>query len=126
MPAARVGPGGGRVGPGGGQVGPVQVEYGWLPIVSSGRRSVGLPTALQPWLAFWPFPLPDDAAPLLSWHPRFPDRAPGLRMSASLIPFVDARNLLPIPTEGGGQQLITLGVEIGVTDVPVLGGWVPF
>jgi hypothetical protein len=80
---------------------------------------------LWPSLVFWPFPLPNEPAPVLSWHPLFPDRLDRLVLPVALIPFIDVRNLDPIPNEGG-QPVITIGVEIGITDFPVLGGWVPF
>ncbi len=83
--------------------------------------------ALQQSTAFWPEPLPNEAAPLLSWHPIYPSWNARAILPAALYPFVGPQNLDPLPNEGGvGQQIITLGVEIGVTDVPVLGGWVPF
>jgi hypothetical protein len=72
-------------------------------------------------------PIANEPAPLLSWHPMFPDRIDRRVMLVSLIPFHDVRNLDPIPNDAvGGSQIITIGLEIGITDYPVLGGWVPF
>jgi hypothetical protein len=72
-------------------------------------------------------PIANEPAPLLSWHPLFPDRIYRVVLPIGAIPFHDVRNLDPIPNDVvGGSQIITIGLEIGVTDYPVLGGWVPF
>lgn len=83
-----------------------------------------------PWLgssAFWPYPIANPEAPTLSWHPDYPGLIWVGRLPIAAYPFGGRQNLDPIPNEAvGGSQVITLGVEIGVTDFPVLGGWVPF
>lgn len=85
-----------------------------------------LPPPWQGTAVFYPFPYENPAAPDLSWQGEYPDRVWRLVLPTGAILMVGPQNLVPIPNEGGGNDQITLGVEIGVTPVPVLGGWVPF
>lgn len=86
------------------------------------------PDAGWPVVVLDPFPRPNEPAPVLSWQGSYPNWINRAVVIVALQPFTDVRNLDPIPNEPaeGGQTTITLGVEIGVTDFPVLGGWIPY